>query len=76
MNPLTPKTLLERALLVVGIPYRACKHAGVTVELHDDGTARDDRFAAEDGTMGVENRGPAKGCAKLEAQQMNVSAKV
>lgn len=55
MKPLTPRTLLEMALLVVGIPYIACRQAGVMTELHDDGTARDVRFAAEDGTMGVEN---------------------
>lgn len=55
MKPLTPRTLLEMALLVVGILYMACKHAGVMTELHDDGTARDVRFVAEDGTIGVEN---------------------
>ena len=64
MNPLTPSTFDEIPLLVVGIPYKSWRHAGVIVDAHDDGTdASDDRFAVIFG--GVVNDGPDDAIAKL-----------
>ena len=44
MKPLTPRMFEDSALLVVGMPYMAWRQAGVTVDAHDEGTAREVRF--------------------------------
>lgn len=58
---------------MVGIPYRSCKHAGVTTELHEEGavSARAVLFKLEPGTD-ARNIGPlmfltksVDGCSKL-----------
>ena len=68
MNPLTPSTFDEIPLLVVGIPYKAWRHAGVTVDAHDDGTEVSNvRFAAIFG--GVVNDGPNDAIAKLNGHR-------
>lgn len=46
MKPLTPSLLDDCVASVVGMPYKACKHAGVMRVLHDAGTASLDRFTA------------------------------
>ena len=63
MKPLTASTFVLMALLVVGMPYMAWRQAGVTVEPHEDGTARSVRF--DDRLGGVENDGTPEAIAKL-----------
>jgi hypothetical protein len=56
---------------VVGIPYRACRQAGVIVVAHEDGTASDEMFvAATLDFMGIETTiGLATGEVILEQNQ-------
>lgn len=44
MNPLTARVLLLWVAIVVGIPYKACRQAGVITEEHEAGTASELRF--------------------------------
>ena len=63
MKPLTPRMFEDSALLVVGMPYIAWRQAGVTVDAHDEGTAREVRFVWIWG--GVENDGTPDAIANL-----------
>ncbi len=46
MNPLTPSVLVVTCAGVVGIPYSACRQAGVVVVAQDAGTASEVTLSA------------------------------
>ena len=67
MKPLTPSTFDFTAPPVVGMPYSACRHAGVITEAHEAGTASEVRLTAgliAEGTRKL-NVGLENGFAKL-----------
>ena len=72
MKPDTPRVLLDCVALVVGIPYKSSRQAGVIVLSQDEGTLwRVVRFPAEDGKGDVTTGRFAKGLSKLSYSKMS-----
>ena len=71
MNPETARTLVLWVAFVVGIPYRSCKHVGVTVEPQLEGTLwREVKFPDSEIVGGVEKAGiPPRGLSNLRRYQ-------
>ena len=71
MNPETARMLVFWVALVVGIPYRLCRHVGVTVELQLEGTSwREVKFPDSEILDGVEKVGiPPRGLLNLRMYQ-------